>query len=87
MEINKKIKIGILEIGTFSAITSKVNVKLKFWGYNEKNMGFHLTPKKGLLTVEPWGMRMQWEHTTLIMHVCWHFDHAVNMWCDQAKSV
>ena len=40
-------------------------MKLKFWGYNEKNMGFHLTPKKVLLRVEPRGMRMQWEHTTL----------------------
>ena len=29
-------------------------------------MGFHLTPKKVLLPFEPWGMRMQWEHTTLI---------------------
>ena len=27
-------------------------------------MGFHLTPKKVLLPTEPWGMRMQWEHTT-----------------------
>ena len=42
-----------------------MNLKLKFWDYNEKNMGFHLTPKKVLLSVEPWGMRMQWEHTTL----------------------
>ena len=25
-------------------------------------MGFHLTPQKVLLPVEPWGMRMQWEH-------------------------
>ena len=24
---------------------SIVHLKLKFWGYNEKNMGFHLTPK------------------------------------------
>ena len=23
-----------------------MNLKLEFWGYNEKNMGFHLTPKK-----------------------------------------
>ena len=23
-----------------------LNLKLKLWGYNEKNMGFHLTPKK-----------------------------------------
>ena len=38
MKIHKKIKIGTLEIGT--------SAKVKFWGYNEKNMGFHLTPKK-----------------------------------------
>ena len=35
------------------------------WGYNKKNMGFNLTPKKVLLHVEPRGMRMQWKHTTL----------------------
>ena len=29
-------------------------------------MGFYLTPTKYyILPVEPWGMRMQWEHTTL----------------------
>ena len=27
-------------------------------------MGFYLSPKKVLLPVETWGMRMQWEHTT-----------------------
>ena len=27
-------------------IQSIVNLKLKFWDYNEKNMGFHLTHKK-----------------------------------------
>ena len=42
MKIHKKIKIGIPEIATFSAIT----LYSAFWGYNEKNMGFHLTPKK-----------------------------------------
>ena len=41
-----------------------MNVKLKFRGYNEKNTGFHLTPKI-LLPNEPWGMRMQWEHTNV----------------------
>ena len=49
MKIYKKIKIGIPEIGTFSATTAKVNIvnlKLKFCGYNEKNMGFHLSQKK-----------------------------------------
>ena len=46
-------------------LESIVNSKLKFWGYSEKNMGFQLTPKKVLLPVEPWGMRMQSEHTTL----------------------
>ena len=53
-------KSGIPEIGTFSAITSIsiVNLKLTFWGYNEKNMGFHLIPKKALLLDAPWGMRI-----------------------------
>ena len=32
---------------------SIVNLKLKFWGYNEKNMGFHLTPKS---TVSSWAL-------------------------------
>ena len=45
MKIHKKIKIGIWEIGTFSVMTSKVYLKLKFWDYNDKNMGFHLTTK------------------------------------------
>ena len=53
MKIHKKIKISILEMGTFSAITSKVaNLKLKFWGHNEKNIGFHLIPKTVLLLIE-----------------------------------
>ena len=46
MKIHKKIKIDIPEIGTvcfnFHYI---VNLELKFWGYNEKKIGFHLTPK------------------------------------------
>ena len=37
---------------TFKSI---VNLKLKFWESNEKNMGFHLTSKFILLPVEPWG--------------------------------
>ena len=44
-------KIGIPEMVTFSAIhcncQSIGNMKVKFWGYNEKNMDFHLTPEKG----------------------------------------
>ena len=40
-----------------------MNLKLKFLDNNEKNMGFHLTPKKVLLPVD--GMRMQWEHPAL----------------------
>ena len=28
-------------------------------------MGFYLSPKTVIRLVEPWGMRMQWEHTTL----------------------
>ena len=58
MKINKKIKIGIPEMGTFSVITAKVvNLKLKFWGYNEKNMGFHLTPKKYYFQLSPGGCK------------------------------
>ena len=60
MKIHKKIAIVIPGIGTFSAITlkkykSRVNLRLKFWGYNWKNMGFHLTSKNKLLLVAPWG--------------------------------
>ena len=53
-----KINIGIPEMGTFCAITSNqsiVNLSLKFWGYYEKNMGFHLAQKKKLLPVAPLG--------------------------------
>ena len=60
MKIHKKIEIGIpinMYIFCYNFL-SIVHLKLKFWGYNEKNMGFHLTPKKVLLPVEPWGMRM-----------------------------
>ena len=34
-------------------------------------MGFHLNPKKVLLLVEPWGMKMQWKHTTLKCMCVW----------------
>ena len=30
-------------------------MKLKFWGYNEKNMGFYSTPKKFYLDENPIG--------------------------------
>ena len=47
MKICKKIKIGILEIGAFSAVATKVYVfEADIFGFNEKNMGFYLTPKK-----------------------------------------
>ena len=47
----------ISEIGTFSAITFKalVYLKLKFWGYNKKNITFHLTPKKYYFQLSPRG--------------------------------
>ena len=61
MKPQKKINnFSLPEIGTFSATTAKVslaNLKLKFWGYNEKNLGFHL-PRKSITPDEPWGMRM-----------------------------
>ena len=34
---------------------SRVNLKLKIWCYNEKNMGFHLTPKKYYFRLSPGG--------------------------------
>ena len=46
MKIHKKVKIGIPETGTFSAIS----------------YGLSFDSKKVLFPVEPWGMRMQWEH-------------------------
>ena len=57
MKIHKKIKIGIpinMYIFCYN-FQSKVNLKLKFWGYNEKNMGFHLTPKKYYFRLSPGG--------------------------------
>ena len=49
MNIDKKIKIGIPEIGTFSAITSTGHVQwiwsCNFLGYNEENMSFHVKLK------------------------------------------
>ena len=56
MKIYKKIKIGIpinMYIFCYN-FQSKVNLKLKFWGYNEKNMAFHLTPKKS--TTSGWAL-------------------------------
>ena len=44
VKVHKKINIGILEI---------MNLKLiKFWGYNEKNMSFLLTPENVPIPVE-----------------------------------
>ena len=67
MKIHKKIKIGIPEIGTFfcSNFQNIVNLKLKFWGYNENNMGFNMTPKNTTSGSALGDGRMQWEHTTL----------------------
>ena len=48
------------------AVHSKVvNLKLKCWGYNEKNMGFHLTSTFILLPSEPLEMRLPWEYSAL----------------------
>ena len=35
-----------------------VNLKLEFWGYNDKTMGIHLAPTKALYPVAPRGMRL-----------------------------
>ena len=59
IKTHKKIKLGYtrnMYIFCFNC-QSVVNLKLKFWAYIEKNKGFHLTPKKVLLPVEPWGMQ------------------------------
>ena len=57
----------------FSIITSKV---YWIWSWNfGKNMGFHLIHKKVLLSVKPWGMRMQWEHPTLNQNCSYFFFH------------
>ena len=65
--IYKKIKIGIpltcistVHVG--STFRSVVDLKLKFWDSNVENIGFHLTSKFILLPVEPWEMKLQWEH-------------------------
>ena len=34
-------------------LQSVVDLKLKFWGYNEKNIGFHLTSKKNYFRLHP----------------------------------
>ena len=67
MEIHKKIKIGIPEIGTVSAITSNDygEFEAEILGYNEKKICAFIWYQKILLSVQPWGMRMQWEHPTL----------------------
>ena len=49
----------------FISKTTK-DLRLKFWIYNKKNMGFHLTSKNPLLPVEAWGMRMWSAYTPLI---------------------
>ena len=36
-----------------------------FWIIMRKILGFHLISKFVLLWVEPWGMRLQWEHPAL----------------------
>ena len=44
---------------TIKYFQSIVNLKLKLWGYNVKNVGFHLSDtKKALLPVASWGKRM-----------------------------
>ena len=56
MKMHKKIKICIQKICIFCYnFQSIVNLRLKFCGYNEKNMGFHLTLKNELFLVVPWG--------------------------------
>ena len=49
MKIHKKMKIGIIGrcmVHFCFNCQSIVNLKLKFLGYNEKNMGFYSTPRK-----------------------------------------
>ena len=52
MKMHTKIKIGTLKIACYN-FQSRVNLKMKFWGYNEKNTGFHLTPKKYNFQLSP----------------------------------
>ena len=61
MKVHKKIKIGVLKKKQnifCSNFQSLMNLKMKFWGYTEKNMGLHLTFRKVLVPVEPWWMRV-----------------------------
>ena len=51
-KIHKKIRIGILEKGTFSTITAKVT---EIWENNEKNNVLNLTPKKYHFQLIPGG--------------------------------
>ena len=48
-------KIGIPEIGAFSAIyyPSIANLKLKFWGYNENKYGLSFDTKKYYFRLSP----------------------------------
>ena len=56
MKIHKKMNIGYQNRYIFCYNFQRiVNLKLIFWGYNKKNMSFHLTPKNKLLLVAPWG--------------------------------
>ena len=79
MKMHKKIKIGIKRYIFCYNCRSIVNLKLKFWSYFEKNMGFYLAPKKHMLPVVPWEMKMQWEHTTLNLIVSDNFDTCCNI--------
>ena len=45
MKIHEKIRVGIPEIGTFSAVTE---FKAEFWDYNEKKYGLSFGTKKVL---------------------------------------
>ena len=53
--IHKKLKIDTLEMSTFfcNDFQSIVNLQLKFWDYNKKNVDFHLTPES---TTSDWGL-------------------------------
>ena len=42
-----------------------MNLKLKFWDCNEKNIGFQLTHTKVVFPTKPRGIKMRWEHPTL----------------------
>ena len=66
----RKSKLAISEIGHFLWYFlnwSIANLKLKFWGYNEQNMGF-IWDQKVLLLLE---MKILWEHSTLKQCIKW----------------